>query len=1510
MARISRPRRSRGIQALIAVTAMAGVTALAGPATSAAGSSSGGPLPIYLNTHYSAEERAADLVSRMTLPEKVAQLSTNSAPAIPRLGVQQYTYWSEGQHGINTLGANQNNNGNGGAVKATSFPTNFASTMSWDPSLVYQETTAISDEARGFLDPSLFGTGQNNLGPSASDFGDLTFWAPTVNMDRDPRWGRTDEAFGEDPYLVSEMAGAFVDGYEGNTMSGQSQTGYLKVAATAKHYALNNVEDSRTGISSNVSDTDLRDYYTKQFASLIENANVSGLMTSYNAINGTPSVADTYTTNELAQRTYGFNGYITSDCGAIGTTYLNPPSGHDWAAPGWTTDNLGATGLWTNSVTGATVPAQAGGQAYALRAGTDLNCAGGENTLSNIEAAINAGILNEGVIDNALVKLFTVRMETGEFDSPNQDPYSDITKAQIQSPAHQALATKVADNSVVLLKNQAPTGATSALLPLNPKTTEKIVIVGDLAGTVTLGDYSGDPSLQVDAVQGITSELQAANPSAQIVYDACGTSTKTTTAATCSAATLADVKTADAVVVFAGTDLNVATEGTDRTSLAMPGNYDSLISQISAVGNPRTVLALQSDGPVTIDNVQNDFASIVFSGYNGETQGTALADVLFGKQDPAGHLDFTWYADDSQLPAMSNYGLTPSETGGLGRTYMYFTGAPTYPFGYGLSYSDFSYSNVHAAPVANANGTVNVGLTVTDTGHATGSTVAQLYASAQFQQSGVTFPQEQLVGFQKTDNLKPGQSQHITLTVPVSSLEIWDATTSKDVVYDGSYKFGVGADSADLSQAANVKVGGTIAPKVQTVTVQPDQTGMQVGQSLDLTGKNPWIADDTTGVGSVPQGRDMSVTADDIVEAANNDGSFADLSTSHVSYRSSNPRVASVNSKGLVTAVGDGTADITVTVNGVSGSTPITVGHAVAVSAPALIQPGQNSTVTTTFTNTAAAGGAAVQNVAMNLDLPSGWTATATTPAQFASVPAGQKVTTSWAVSVPTGAAGTFTLDADATTGGQHDSTSYTQTDVPYSSLTAAFNNSAITSDSNRGCANLDGAGASYSLQALASVGVTPGAPLVHDGLTFTWPSGGACAADNVVAAGQTINVTGSGSTLGFLGTSAWGSITGSGTITYTDGSTQKYTVGFGDWANGTPPTGGDVAIRAPYGNQPGNQTSWQTTIEYFPVTLDPTKTVQSITLPPGNPQPSGGIPSMHIFAMSIKSDNLSIAAPPTVDAGGTGSVTTTLANPSSAALSNVALALNLPSGWTATNSTPDTFGTVAAGSTVSTSWTVSAPSTQKPGPQVIGVTETVGGTQAGLSGSPTQVPYSSLAAGFNNTSITDDSNHSPSGFNGGLDGGGNSFSAEALAAAGLTPGSAFTMNGVIFTWPSAAAGTPDNIEADGRAFDVTGTGSTLGFLGAGANGASSGTVTVTYTDGTTQQFTIGFGDWASTTPYTGGQVAVTSAYGNTNSGTSPWKATIFYDAVTLAAGKTVQSVVVPTSGSSPLHVFAAAIGD
>jgi len=891
-----------------------------------AGTPSFASTPVYLDPHYSPQARAADLVSRLTLAEKVAQLSTTRAPAVPRLGVQQYTYQAEAQHGINYLGADEHNGGNGGTPKATSFPTNFASSMSWDPSLTYQETAAISDEARGLLDKSLFNTNQNNIGDSATGYGSLTYWAPTVNLDRDPRWGRTDEAFGEDPYLVGQMAGAWVNGFQGNTASGQSQTGYLKAVATVKHYALNDVEKNRTGVSSNVPDATLRDYYTKQFASLIENAHVGGLMTSYIAINGTPAVADTYTVNQLAQRTYGFGGYITSDCNAVSTTYRNSPAGHAWAPPGWSTNNGDMNAVWTNTTTHATISGPAGGQAYALRAGTDVNCNGTENSLSNMQAAINAGILSEGVIDTALVRAFTVRMQTGEFDPAGSVPYTSITKAQIQSAAHQALATTVADNSLVLLKNANVTGTSAPLLPATPSKLNNVVVLGDLANTVSLGDYSGAPGLQVNAVQGITSAVKAANPNASILFDAAGASSTSTSAAVLSASTQAAIKKADLVVLFVGTDKNNAQEAKDRTTIAMPGNYDSLINQTTALGNPRTALVIQSDGPVKISDVQGKAPAVLFSGYNGESQGTALADVLFGRQNPSGHLNFTWYADDSQLPDMSNYNLTPAQTGGLGRTYQYFTGTPTYPFGYGLSYSTFSYSpaTVDHSSVT-ADGAVNVSFTVTNTGKTAGATVAQLYVATPFTVAGVQLPTKRLAGFQKTKVLAPGAAQQITIPVKISDLSFWDGTAMKSVVYDGTYQFQVGSSASTIAATASVAVTGAITPAVRLVTVQPENVVYTSGATIDLTGKNRWIKDDTTGVGSVSQGRNMSVTADNVIEAVNNDQSFVNLAGAKVGYATSDANVATVSSAGLVKAVGAGTVTITVTVNGVSGSVPIVV---------------------------------------------------------------------------------------------------------------------------------------------------------------------------------------------------------------------------------------------------------------------------------------------------------------------------------------------------------------------------------------------------------------------------------------------------------------------------------------------------------------------------------------------------------------------------------------------------------
>jgi beta-glucosidase-like glycosyl hydrolase len=1169
-------------------------------------------LPIYLNTHYSFQERAADLVSRMTLDEKAAQLKTNSAPAIPRLGVQQYTYWSEGQHGINALFADTNPGSVTGGVHATSFPTNFAASMTWDKGLMYQETTAVSDEARGLLDKSLWGKGQNNLGPSPDDYGDLTYWAPTVNMDRDPRWGRTDEAFGEDPYLVAQMAGQFVDGYQGETPQGKPMSKYLKVASTAKHYALNEVENNRTGISSNVDDDDLYDYYTAQFKSLIEKSHVAGLMTSYNAINGTPSVADTYTTNQIAQRTYGFDGYITSDCGAVGTTYQTFPGGHNWAPPGWTTDGKGGNATWTNTATGQKVSGAAGGEAYALRAGTDANCTGTEATSLNIRAAINAGVLSEGVLDNALVHLFTIRMETGEFDPADKVPYTKITKDVIQSPAHQALAQKVADNALVLLQNNKVLATGRPLLPADPATLGKVVIVGDQAGKVTLGGYSGDPALRVNAVQGITSEVKAANPGADVVYDAAGTST---TDAVLSAKTQADIKDADLVVIAVGTDDATAGEGHDRTSIAMPGNYDSLINQVSALGNPKTVLDIQSDGPVTIDTTRDKVSAIVFAGYNGESQGTALADVLFGRQNPSGHLNFTWYKDDSQLPDISNYSLSPSGTDGLGRTYQYFTGTPTYPFGYGLSYSSFRYSHVTAdRKSVSADGTVNVGFDVTNTGSTAGATVAQLYVATQ-QVVGSEVPKQQLEGFQKTRVLAPGATQHINLKVSLPDLAFWDGKAAKQVVHDGTYRFQVGPDSASPAGSASVDVHGALSAHVQYVTVQPESVQYNAGDTIDLTGKNQWIKDDTDP--TQEPGRNMSVKADNVVEAVNNDGSFVDLTHTEVRYRSSDPSVAKVDADGLVTAVGNGVATISATVDGVTGSAVVSVHHPLTLDSKPVVAPGETQTVTATYTNN---GPTAMPDASVNLTVPSGWTAKPTSSTTFGSIAAGSSVKATWAVTSPADAGnGSFEISARATyRGAKSDDVAAGTTSLPYRSVTDAFGNTAISDDTKAGTADLDGGGRSLSQQALAAAGITSGGSVTHDGLTFTWPTTATGKPDNIVAGGQSIRLSGSGTKLGFLGTANNGTASGTGTITYTDGTTQSFPLAFSDWWDNAPAAGSDTLAKLPYLNQNGSKVNQAVSVYGATVSLQAGKTVDYLTLPNISQGTANNQTAMHIFAIAL----------------------------------------------------------------------------------------------------------------------------------------------------------------------------------------------------------------------------------------------------------------------------------------------------
>ena len=930
-----------------AAAAIVSLCVLAAPGLAAAAD------PPYRDTSLPPAERAADLVARMTLQEKAAQLSTTNAPAIARLGVQEYAYWSEAQHGVNAFWGGDATAPAGvdiNTVKATSFPTNLSSSLAWDPSLMRRETAAISDEARGFLDPALYGKRQNNLGPDSGAYGSLFYFAPTVNMLRDPRWGRTDEAFGEDPFLVGTLGTAWVDGFQGQTAAGKPRGRYLKAVTTLKHYAMNNVEDDRMGSSSDTDEGTIRDYYTRQFRDIVERAHATGVMSSYNAINGTPAVSNNLTLNVLLRRTFGFGGYVTSDCGAVGTQYRaddpaakDPPrgqaaslvlSGHDWAPPGWSTTHGDQAALWTKD--GALAPpitGRAGAEAWSLRAGTGLNCVGDpgqqghpafwdplrpvfsdENKYAYITEAIDAGVLSEGVVDRELLPVFTQRVRTGEFDPRDQQPYAQIKKDVIESKAHRALAQTVAEKTVTLLQNRRPKGAKRPLLPLDPKKVKRVAVLGDQANKVFLGQYSGVPHEQVPLLEGI----RRVAPRARVTFDDAKTSTTATDPPSFGPSTEADIKEADLVVVMVGTDSDVMTEGYDRKTLALPGNYQQLVDRVAAVGNPRIVLVDQSAGPVDLTAARRKVASILFSAANGQRQGIAAARVIFGKVDPSGHLSFTWYSGDRQLPAMDDYDLTRQKTGGLGRTYMYFARKPSWPFGFGMSYTRFRYSEARIARrVLPAGGTLRVSFRVTNSGRRAGATVAQVYAAPPAG-AGATRPVERLVGFKRTRVLGPRRSQRIGISVPlIRTMRMWDPARRRQVVLPGRWRLRLARSSRAIVRTLPVRVRGSIPRGIATLSLAPPELTLAAGATLDLRGRNPWL-DGLAPADHQPEG-------DTIISAVRRDDSFADPSSVPLEFTSDRPDVLRVDDKGVITAAGPGVATVTVKTGGASATATFVV---------------------------------------------------------------------------------------------------------------------------------------------------------------------------------------------------------------------------------------------------------------------------------------------------------------------------------------------------------------------------------------------------------------------------------------------------------------------------------------------------------------------------------------------------------------------------------------------------------
>ncbi len=647
-------------------------------------------------TENSFEARARDLVSQMTLDEKISQMS-NSAPAIPRLNIPAYDWWNECLHGVGRAGI------------ATVFPQAIGLAASWDVPLVHQTAAAISDEARAkhheFLRHDIH-----------TIYTGLTFWTPNINIFRDPRWGRGQETYGEDPFLTARMGVAFVTGLQGNDPV------YLKVVATPKHFAVHSgPEAGRAGFNVDVDERDLWETYLPAFEATIREAHAASIMGAYNRLDGDPCCASPRLLQTILRDQWGFDGFVVSDCGAIDNIYRH------------------------HKVVGTAAEAVA----LAVNAGLDIECG---DTYKALSDAVAQGLIDEAALDRALVRAFTARFRLGMFDPPEQVAYAQVPYTVNDAPEHRALALQVARESLVLLKNE------DHFLPLAKS--NRIAVIGPNANDpeILLGNYNGTPSSSVTPLDGIRAKV---NKGTEVTFaPGCGVFTADRSGFD---QALALAKQAD-VVIFVG-GLSQALEGEegqqegmpqgmisqgDRLRIDLPDVQESLLEALYATGTP-IVLVLLNGSAVAINWANDYLPAILEAWYPGEEGGTAIAEALFGDYNPGGRLPVTFYKSVSDLPPFEDYHMKE-------RTYRYFTGEPLYPFGYGLSYTRFQYSDLNLNTASLADGeSLTLSVTVANVGSVAGDEVAQVYISAG--RSG--YPLRQLAAFQRI-HLEAGALQVLT----------------------------------------------------------------------------------------------------------------------------------------------------------------------------------------------------------------------------------------------------------------------------------------------------------------------------------------------------------------------------------------------------------------------------------------------------------------------------------------------------------------------------------------------------------------------------------------------------------------------------------------------------------------------------------------------------------------------------------------------------------------------------
>ena len=681
------------------------------------------------------DERARELLSQLTLEEKIL-LMTNVSKGIDRLDIAPYDWWNEALHGVARAG------------QATVFPQAIGLAATFDEQAVYEMFDMVSDEARAKHHDAV----QNN---DYSRYKGLTFWTPNINIFRDPRWGRGMETYGEDPFLTSIMGIACVRGLQGDP-----NAKYNKAHACAKHYAVHSgPEWNRHSFDAkNISQRDLWETYLPAFKELVVTAGVKEVMCAYNRFEGEPCCASDALLIDILRNTWGYDNVVVSDCGAINNFFVR--GRHE-----------------THETVEKAV-------ADAVITGTDLECG---NTYKALIEAVNTGLITEEQIDVSVFRLLRARFELGLFDDDSLVSWSNIPMSVVESEKHKAKALEMARKSMVLLSNKNNT------LPLS-KDLKKVAVMGPNANDSVMlwANYNGTPTKTITILEGIQSKL----PAGSVVYDkVCDhVNDQGFTDYDAVAATVAD---ADAIIFVGGLSPLLEGEemrvelpgfrGGDRTNIDLPDVQVKVLAALEKLGKPvifvvcaGSTLALSQEAELT-DAILNVW-------YAGQMGGTAVADVLFGDYNPAGRLPLTFYASSDQLPDFEDYDMSK------GRTYRYFKGKPLFPFGHGLSYTEFQYekANLNKNSIKN-NENLSLNITLKNTGDRDGDEVVQVYVRNLQDPAG---PLKSLRAFKRI-NVKAGATEQVKINLPPTTFEFFDPNTNTMTVKPGKYEVLYGGSSDD-----------------------------------------------------------------------------------------------------------------------------------------------------------------------------------------------------------------------------------------------------------------------------------------------------------------------------------------------------------------------------------------------------------------------------------------------------------------------------------------------------------------------------------------------------------------------------------------------------------------------------------------------------------------------------------------------------------------------------------------